>query len=226
MISTFDLLPCFKCILSRIVQRLCHVAAQSPAVDVVLFCLRRALTLTVFAASSAGLLETHFASTSLYFLHLFSFYALFILGQGSDIWSSSIFGVFEDGCATCLLSMCFPFILHGQNAERYAKKLDPQASNCIPEAVMFCLLSFGVPIAASAAAYFVPSISYTAACLPFVAVAGVTQVPLRRKVRDLYGISERDSCCGSDFLTSSCCLCCNLIQISRQLKKDPPNQRR
>ena len=129
MISTFDLLPCFKYILSRIVQRLCHVAAQSPAVDVVLFCLRRALTLTVFAASSAGLLETHFASTSLYFLQLFSLYALFILGQGSDIWSSSIFGVFEDGCATCLLSMCFPFILHGQNAERYAKKLDPQASN-------------------------------------------------------------------------------------------------
>jgi Cys-rich protein (TIGR01571 family) len=210
------------------VERLCHIAAQSAAVNVLLCSLIRAHAHTVFAASSAGLLETPFASTALsfHFLCFFSFDASFILGQGSDIWSSSIFSVFEDGCATCFLSMCAPFVVHGQNAERYAKKLDPQASNCFPEAVMFFLLFYGVPIAASAAAYFIPSISCTAGCMPFVAVAGVTQVPLRRKVRDMYGISERESCCGSDFLTSSCCLCCNLIQISRQLKKDPPNQRR
>ena len=146
--------------------------------------------------------------------------------QGSDSWSSSIFGVFEDGCGTCLMSLFTPFVQHGLNAERYAKWSDPKASICLPEAARFCCIGLGIPSATNFAATFLPAVSYSAFCLPFVAIAAITQVPLRRKVRLMYGISESNSCCGSDFLTASCCLCCNLIQLSRQLKKDPPNQSR
>jgi Cys-rich protein (TIGR01571 family) len=49
--------------------------------------------------------------------------------------------------------------------------------------------------------------------------------PLRRNVRELYGIPERDSCCGSDLATSVFCSCCSSIQLARHMKKHPlPNK--
>ena len=119
-----------------------------------------------------------------------------------------------------------PCAQHGLNAQRYAQKLDPQASNFWPEATVFCLVGTGAFVAATVASSFDPSLSILTCCLPSISLAGVTQLPLRRKVREMYGISENDSCFGSDLLTTSFCLCCNLIQVSRQLKKQPPSNRR
>jgi Cys-rich protein (TIGR01571 family) len=119
-----------------------------------------------------------------------------------------------------------PCAQHGLNAQRYAQKLDPQASNFWPEATVFCLVGTGAFVAATVASSFDPSLSILTCCLPNVSLAGVTQLSLRRKVREMYGISENDSCFGSDLLTTSFCLCCNLIQVSRQLKKQPPSNRR
>lgn len=148
-----------------------------------------------------------------------------MLVQGSERWSSSISRVFADGCSTCLISSWIPCVQHGRNAERYAQLTNPQApSNFFSEASKFFFIGSCTASAIHATALFVPASSYSACCLPLVALASVTQVPLRRKVREMYGISESESCCGSDFLTASCCLCCNLIQLSRQLKNDPPNR--
>ncbi len=194
-------------------------------------------THSVCPASSAGLVIISETFCSINFFALFNrcqqcfsvlfAFLIFIRMQGSERWSSSIFGVFADGCATCLISSWIPCVQHGRNAERYTQLTDPQASsNFFPEAATFFCLGFGTASAVNAVAFFAPAVSYSAGCLPFAALAGFSQVPMRRKVREMYGISESDSCCGSDFMTASCCLCCNLIQLSRQLKNDPPDHLR
>ncbi len=153
-------------------------------------------------------------------------YRSLLLLQGSDTWSSTILGVFEDGFATCFMSSWMPCAQHAMNAQRYAQKLDPQASHFLPEAATFCLVGLGASTAICVASHYFSSLSILSWYFPLAALAKTTQVPLRRKVREMYGISESESFCGSDFLAASCCLCCSLIQVSRQLRKSPPNQKR
>jgi Cys-rich protein (TIGR01571 family) len=181
--------------------------------------------LTQFAVSSSGLVKIHLVPPT-FVLDLLLLQDVLILVQGSDVWSSSIFGVCADGCATCVISSAWPCVQHGRNAQRYALKSDSQASHVLPEAAVFCLVGLGATAAGTVAASFFPSLAYFTGCLPFNALAAITQVPLRRKVRAMYGISESNSCFGSDFLTASCCLCCSLIQVSHQLRKEPLNHRR
>jgi hypothetical protein len=39
----------------------------------------------------------------------------------------------------------------------------------------------------------------------------------------MYGISEQESCCGSDCVTSHFCEACDLVQVSRQLRLQAPD---
>jgi Cys-rich protein (TIGR01571 family) len=45
----------------------------------------------------------------------------------------------------------------------------------------------------------------------------------RLQVREMYGISEQESCCGSDCVTSHFCAACDLVQVSRQLRLQAPD---
>jgi Cys-rich protein (TIGR01571 family) len=146
---------------------------------------------------------------------------LTLFAQGSDVWSSGILDVFADGFSSCFLSSCLPFVQHGLNAENYSRKFDAQASNCLAEAVYFSLAGIGGTAASCCISCACPDAVMLSSCLPCAAVA-YTQMSLRRKVREMYGISESNSFCGNDFLTAALCLCCNMVQLSHQLKKDPP----
>jgi Cys-rich protein (TIGR01571 family) len=107
-----------------------------------------------------------------------------------------------DGFETCVLASCFPFVLHGQNADKYNKKINPQANDvCLMESLKWLVLaSCGVP--------------------------GLLQYPIRQKVREMYGIHHSENCCGSDVITSLYCVSCDLVQVSRQLKLEQPDFRK
>ena len=103
---------------------------------------------------------------------------------------------------TCLLASFLPFVLHGQNAEKCNKKINPKADDvCFMEGLKW----FG----ASACGLF---------C--------VVQYPVRQKVRQLYGIDSSENCGNSDLLTSLCCPIYDLVQVSRQLKAEKPDLRK
>jgi Cys-rich protein (TIGR01571 family) len=93
-------------------------------------------------------------------------------------------------------------VLHGQNAEKYNKKINPKADDvCFMEGLKW--------LAASSCGLF---------C--------VVQYPVRQKVRQLYGIDSSENCGDSDLITSFCCPCCDLVQVSRQLKSEKPDLRK
>ena len=102
---------------------------------------------------------------------------------------------------TCLLASFLPYVLHGQNAEKYNKKINPKANDvCFRESVKWMVA------ACSSGGLF---------CF--------VQYPLRQKVRELYGISGEENCGDSDLITSLFCPCCDLVQVSRQLKSEKPD---
>jgi Cys-rich protein (TIGR01571 family) len=118
---------------------------------------------------------------------------------GSGEWATGLFcNCCNDGVETCCVASLFPFVKHGLNAESYATKIDPAASCFLGETVKWAI--FG---------YFM--------------LGGIVQLPLRKKVREMYGIAESDSCCGSDLMTAFCCGYCDMVQISRQLRKPLPD---
>jgi Cys-rich protein (TIGR01571 family) len=97
------------------------------------------------------------------------------------------------------MSTFIPFVKHGLNAENYATVFDPTASCFFTEAFKWAI------------------------CGGYFAFGRfLVQLPLRKKVRELYGISESDNCCGSDVCSVLLCPCCDLIQVSRQLKEPVP----
>jgi Cys-rich protein (TIGR01571 family) len=126
-------------------------------------------------------------------------FALQLPPPGTNVWATGLMcNCFSDGTETCLLSICFPMVLHGRNAETSLSKLNGQASNeCFNAALTWMAASiFGLHWA--------------------------VQLGTRRKVREIYGISEAESCCGSDVVTALCCPVYDLVQVSRQLRFQPP----
>jgi Cys-rich protein (TIGR01571 family) len=89
-------------------------------------------------------------------------------------------------------------VLHGLNAEKSLSRLKNEANNeCFNAALKWTAASF---------------------CGLYWAV----QLGTRRQVREIYGISEAESCCGSDVATTLLCPFYDLVQVSRQLRMQPP----
>ena len=62
-------------------------------------------------------------------------------------------------------------------------------------------------------------VGYLGGCVNSATLGYFFGAPLRRNVREMYGIPERDSFCGSDFATSLFCYCCSSIQLAHHMKK-------
>jgi Cys-rich protein (TIGR01571 family) len=107
-----------------------------------------------------------------------------------------------DGFGNCLKSTWLPFVKHADNAEQAARKTNPSAPSCFSKQLIMWVVS---------------SVVY--AC-------GAAQLPVRRQVREMYGISEEESCCNSDLMTSCFCHLCDRVQVGVQLKKPLPDLRR
>jgi Cys-rich protein (TIGR01571 family) len=89
-------------------------------------------------------------------------------------------------------------VLHGRNAETSLSRLNKEAPNeCFNEALKWMAASF-------------------------CGLHSAVQLGTRRRVREIYGISEAESCLGSDVVTTFCCPAWDLVQVSRQLKLQPP----
>ena len=122
---------------------------------------------------------------------------------GHAQWETGLWcNCMADGFGNCLKSTWLPFVTHADNAEQAARKTNPSAPSCFSkELVMWVVASaFGA--------------------------GAMVQLPVRRQVREMYGISEEESCCNSDIMTSCCCALCDMVQVGVQLKKPLPDLRR
>lgn len=152
----------------------------------------------VFAHLLLALAVLAFCSSSEVNFSLIDF-ALQLPPPGTNVWATGLCcNCCSDGPETCLLCWVFPMVLHGQNAEKSLSRLNKEAPNeCFNAALKWTAASF---------------------CGLYWAV----QLGTRRQVREIYGISEAESCCGSDLVTTLCCPYYDLVQVSRQLKFQPP----